>query len=342
VFILTRYLFLFFTCLLVLIFSNGCGLDEIESEGADSPVQVVTTIYPLSDIITMLGGEKVNVSYLLPAGASPHTYEPTIEQARLIERADLFVYIGAGLDTWAVKLAESSESNLILLDLSKEISLIEPAEYRQLLGSEKDDHDCDDHNHHSHECSNDCDDHNNGHEDCDHHHGPEDPHFWLDPIVVRDEICPAIVEMLVSLSPEDEEYFKSKLVLYHEDLTLLHEEIENVTSEFSHRSFIAFHSAWQYFGLRYNLQEVAVIAQFPGQEPSAGWLAHLIEMIKDEDIAAIYAEPQYPTALADRISEETGITVKIIDPLGGEDIPGRESYIEMMQFNLASFREAME
>ncbi|MGM0688274.1 MAG: metal ABC transporter substrate-binding protein [Bacillota bacterium] len=339
---MTRYLLLFIACLSVLIFITGCGLDEIESEEVDSPVQVVTTIYPLSDIITRLGGEKVNVSYLLPAGASPHTYEPTIEQARLIERADLVVYIGAGLDDWAVKLAESSESNLILLDLSKEISLIEPAEYRHLVGSETGEHDCDDHNHQSDECKDDCDDHNNDHEDCDHHHGPEDPHFWLDPIVVRDEICAEIFEMLVSISPEDEEYFKSKFDLYYQDLTELHQEIENVTAEFSHRSFIAFHSAWQYFGLRYDLQEVAVIAQFPGQEPSAGWLAHLIAMIKDEDIAAIYAEPQYSTALADRISEETGITVKIIDPLGGEDMPGRESYIEMMQFNLASFREALE
>ena len=337
-----RYSSFIFACLMMFLFICGCGIDEIESEGADPPIHVVTTIYPLSDIIAQLGGEKVNVSYLLPAGSSPHTYEPTVEQARLIDRAHMFVHIGAGLDDWAVKLAEASGSKLILLDLSKEVSLVEPAHYRHLDDSDTDNHDCDDHDHHHDECNHDCDDYDNGHEDCDHHHGPEDPHFWLDPIVVRDEICPAIFEMLILLSPDDEEYFKRKFDLYYQDLTALHEEIESVTAVFSRRSFIAFHSAWQYFGLRYNLQEVAVIAQFPGQEPSAGWLADLVEMIKDEDIAAIYAEAQFPTALADRISEESGSKVKVIDPLGGEDVPGRESYIKMMQFNLASFREAME
>ncbi len=327
-------------CLITLLLISGCDNEEAGSEMSEPPINVVTTIYPISDIIVRLGGDKVNVTYLLPSGASPHTYEPTVEQARLVAQAHLFVYVGAGLDDWAVKLTEAAGPELTLLNLSEEVPLVEAVSYRLLdqEGSEHSDHDHDDcdHNDHNHDY-NDCND-----SDCGHDHGIYDPHFWLDPLMVRDIICPAIREQLVLLDPGNEEYFTGNYDTYFQKLTVLHEEIEEISAAFAHNKFIAFHSAWQYFGLRYNLQEVAVIAQFPGQEPSAGWVAELIDMIKSEEIGALFAEPQFSSALADRIAEESGSEVAIIDPLGGEDIPGRETYIEMMRFNLNSFQNAMK
>lgn len=85
-----------------------------------------------------------------------------------------------------------------------------------------------------------------------------------------------------------------------------------------------------------------MIAHFPGQEPSAGWIAELVELIREEEISAIFAEPQFPASLAERIAEESGSQVLVIDPLGGEGIERRESYIEIMRFNLDAFREGME
>ncbi len=326
-----RKLVYFLLCLTVLIGTAGCEADETEKEAVSPAVNVVTTIYPLADITEQLGGERVNVSYLLPAGASPHTYEPTVEQAKLVEKADFFVHIGAGLDDWAVKLAAAAETELALIDLSGEIDLIEPVDYQILEGPDSKGHPSDDHS----TCDHD-------HGSCDHDHGPVDPHYWLDPLIVRDSICPAIYVQLLAVDPGREDFYDQKYDQYRLELTALHEEIEETVSDFSRRGFIAFHSAWQYFGQRYGLEEVAVIADFPGQEPSAGWVAELVELIKDEDMGAIFAEPQFPTALADRIAEESGSEVRVLDPLGGEGVPGRESYLDIMRFNLDSFREAME
>jgi zinc transport system substrate-binding protein len=125
-------------------------------------------------------------------------------------------------------------------------------------------------------------------------------------------------------------------------LTLLHEEIASAALAFRRSNFVAFHSAWQYFARRYNLREVAVIADFPGQEPSAGWLVELVGLIQREDVAAIFAEPQFSAALAESIARDSGVPVLIADPLGGDDLPGRESYLKMMRFNLELFRSAME
>lgn len=316
-----------FILILLLLFSYGCSSGDAENGSAETSVNVVTTIYPLADIINELGGELVNVSYLLPPGASPHTYEPTVEQARQVEEAKLFVHVGAGLDNWAAQLAEASGADLVIVDLSTKVRLVEQPGYISLEGAGDNGHDHD-------------------HGDCSHEgccgDGPDDPHFWLDPLVVRDSICPAVMEALVAIDPENEERFEQKLTQYQQEITLLHKEIEAAAASFSQQGFIAFHSAWQYFAQRYNLEEVAVIAEFPGQEPSAGWLAELVELIKTEQIGAIFTEPQFSSALAERIAEESGAEVKVIDPLGGEDVPSRETYLELMRFNLAAFKEALQ
>ncbi|MGM0651374.1 MAG: metal ABC transporter substrate-binding protein [Bacillota bacterium] len=310
--------------LLMMLMVSGCADMQadndmsIENNANDQVINVVTTIYPLADIVKELGGERVNVSYLLPAGASPHTYEPTVEQAREVERAHLFVHIGAGLDDWAADLARAAEPGPELLDLSEEVNLIEAPGYRSVNS----------------------DDHEDYH-DGDHDHGPDDPHYWLDPIIIRNDVCPVISGHFVSIDQEGRDYYDKKLNSYQDELTALHDEIEAAVSGFSHQGFISFHSAWQYFAQRYGLEEVAVVAQFPGQEPSAGWLAELVGIIRAENIGAILTEPQFPSDLAERIAEESGVDVVIIDPLGGEDVKGRESYLKMMRFNLAAFERTM-
>lgn len=331
--------FLFAAALLVILLGAGCAPEEAAVEEEEAVLKIVTTIYPLADIADQVGGDKVEVSHLLPAGASPHTYEPTVEQARMVERADVFLYVGADLDNWAVNMTEAAGPELAVINMSEQVEIIEATRYLEVEdnGPERDGHD------HHNGCEENHDDHDHHeHGDCDHDHGPEDPHFWLDPLIVRDAIVPAIFNKLVELAPEDEDYLTRRHEEYQSELTVLHEEIEAATAGFSRHSFIAFHSAWQYFAERYGLEEVAVIAQFPGQEPSAGWIADLVELIKEKEIGAIFTEPQFSPELAERIAEESGTEVMVIDPLGGEEIPGRESYLDMMRFNLSVFKEALE
>ncbi|MDW7739338.1 MAG: metal ABC transporter substrate-binding protein [Bacillota bacterium] len=317
--ILPAFLLIFF---LVLV-SGGCKTGDLSGNNdSSSHIKIVTTIFPLADITDQLGGNEISTSYLLPAGSSPHTYEPTVDQARLIANADLFISIGAGLDDWSVQLARSAGSDLVLLDLSTYINLMETGECFEL-----DEHD--------------------GHENCDHDHSDHlhkdlDPHYWLDPIIVRDQISPVITDKLINLSPDKQTYFEVNLESYRDDLSRLDSDISAAVGNFNSTGFIAFHSAWRYFANRYGLNEIAVIASFPGQEPSSGWIAELIDLINEHNIGAILTEPQFPSALADRIAEETETKIYTADPLGGSTIPGRDSYINLMRFNLDIFQKALE
>jgi len=299
---------------------SGCAANDAEQIEDEPRLQVVTTIFPLSDIIELLGGDLVKVHYILPAGASPHTYEPTVEEARLVNDADLFVYVGAGLDNWAVGLAETAGHKLLLLDLSEKVPLLESTSYNL---------DEDEWNHpDEHEIE---DNHDDNHS---HEHGSVDPHIWLDPLLVRDLLSPSISAALTALAPEEELNFRQNLAIFQNELSDLHQNIEHSLSALPDHKFISFHSAWRYFAARYNLQEIAVIARSPGQEPSAGWLAGLVELIKTENVRAIFAEPQFSTNLADRIAEESGIEVLLLDPIGSEDISGKDGYIDLMLYNL--------
>ncbi|MDY6825978.1 MAG: metal ABC transporter substrate-binding protein [Bacillota bacterium] len=323
-----------FLLLLFITVPFAIGCDSSDNTLDEKPsLTVITTIYPLADITRQLGGDLVNVICLLPTGASPHTYEPTVDQARLISEAQMFVFIGAGLDDWGADLANAAGPKLHLIDLSTSVTLLEEGVH--LMPAPVDDKEAS-------TIKQGLSDLQDKESDHDHRQGTMNPHYWLDPVIVSDQICPFIFQELVYLLPDEEAYFKERMDNYCNELALLDEEIKTNVASFSSRKFIAFHSAWQYFASRYNLEQAAVIAGSPGREPSAGWIADLIDLVEREQIKAVFAEPQFSQDLADRIAEEGGIEVHILDPLGGENIPGKETYLSLMRYNLAVFREVLD
>jgi zinc transport system substrate-binding protein len=107
------------------------------------------------------------------------------------------------------------------------------------------------------------------------------------------------------------------------------------------RKYVAFHPAWSYFARRYGLEEVGVIQESPGREPTPRHIENLIRAIEAFGIQAVFAEPQLNPTAAEAIAAEAGVKVLILDPLGGPDLPGRDSYIGLMEYNLEIMRRAM-
>lgn len=281
---------------------------KTDSAQNDNSVNVVTTIFPVADIIKNIGGDSVTVSHLLPPGASPHTYEPTVKEIKKIYDADIFVYIGGGLDDWAAAMTGAAYDNLIMVELTSAVQLL-------------------------HTKGN-----NSG---CGAYHGPDDPHIWLDPILIRDDVLPLITKALIQAAPEKDFYFIKQEEDYAALLTDLHEEIKERLNSLPQKKFISFHSAWQYFAKQYGLEEAAVIARFPGQEPSASWLAELVAIANDTGTDVIFCEPQLNPAIATQIANEIGGNIIIMDPLGGKDLEGRDSYINLLLYNTNTLGKAL-
>jgi ABC-type Zn uptake system ZnuABC Zn-binding protein ZnuA len=81
------------------------GLAWIGAAANAAPLGAVATITPLGWLLEMLGGERVSVSVLVPAGGTPHAFEPRPRDLRALSDAKLFVAAGAGVDDWATRLA---------------------------------------------------------------------------------------------------------------------------------------------------------------------------------------------------------------------------------------------
>lgn len=165
-----------------------------------------------------------------------------------------------------------------------------------------------------------------------------DPHVWLDPSLAMIQV-EQIRGALSRLDPAGAEDYRLRTSQYLGTLESLDQELAERIKNWRYRKFIAFHSAWRYFAARYGLEQVAVIEEFPGKEPSPQYLADVARKAKSLEAKAIFAEPQLSQRAAQAIAAEAGKEVLILDDLGG--VPGRATYIDLMRYNIDQMEKAL-
>ena len=292
--------------LLALLGAVGC-----KPSASGDKLKVVATIFPLADFVRNVAGDKAEVATLLQPGDSPHTYEPSPNDMKSVAEANLLVINGAGLDFWVEKVKSAASPDLMVVDTS-----IIPAMEGALLSGDE-------------------------HESEDTAHGGVNPHFWLDPVLAQKQV-EAIAAALVMVDPENKGFYLENAAKYIGELKSLDREIREETDRFSTREFITFHPAWTYFAKRYGLVEAAVIEEAPGKEPTIDEQRRIIDLVRELKVKAIFAEPQFSTKAADAIAADSGAEVLLLDPIGGADLPGKDSYIALMRYNVGQMGEAMQ
>lgn len=273
------------------------------ADASARPMKVVASIYPVGDMVKEVGGDRVEVRVLLPPGASPHVFEATPGMAKELSQAGLFFEVGAGLEFWAEKLVRASKEKIRIVVLSEGMKLL-----REESG--------------------------HGHE-----HEAANPHVWLDPVLAV-EMVRKIEKALGEADVQGAGAYRRRSAEYIAKLQNLDAEIRQTVSAFSIKSFVSFHPAWDYFAARYGLKSVGVIEESPGKEPSPRKLQAIVKAIKDHRIRAVFAEPQLNPKAAEVIAQEAGVKVIMLDPEGG--LPGRETYLGLMKYNLERMKEAMQ
>lgn len=107
---------------------TGCAAGG--SNGKDfqdkDKISVVTTIYPMYDFVTNIAGDKAEVINLVPAGMEPHDFELSTGDMQLIEKADMFIYNGAGMENFVDKtLGVISNKELMAVEASEKVEKLE-------------------------------------------------------------------------------------------------------------------------------------------------------------------------------------------------------------------------
>ncbi len=289
----------------LLVFS-GCGPLSPADNGK---IDVVTSIFPLTDIVNRLGGEMVLSDSLIPPGSSPHLYEPSPSDIEKLNNAELVLVIGAGFDDWIrAMMIDSGIDESKIVDLSEFVTL-------RKYGEELVEDDETEENKEEEESF--------------------DPHYWVSPRRVS-EFADDLSSKLKELDGDSSGLYESRYEGYKSELETLDQEIKDEVELFVKKDIITLHDSFGYFAQDYGLNIAAVVEPVGGSEPTPQDIENVINKIKELDITAVYAEPQLSNNVLDAIEEDLGIKVGNLDPLGG--IEARLTYISIVKHNLLQLK----
>ena len=287
------------------------------STNENSKLQVVASATFLYEFSQNIGKEMIDVTLLVPMGADPHDWEPTIRDTERLQKTDMIIVNGIGYEHWLNSL-ELSDIAGILVDTSNGISTLDSANHDE---KKHDDHAKED-----------------GHDDEDNHnHGVLDPHIWLNPVFAQLQVK-NIANALSNSDPTNKNYYQSNAAIYNQKLNLLDTKIRTELSGCK-TDFITFHDAFSYFSEEYGLTQHTIISSTDSHgDVTPKTLEHIISLARELNIKVIFAEENTSTKTSQVIADEIGGKVLVLSPL---EIVSDESYVEKMIQNLDNLKDAL-
>lgn len=256
--------------------TTGCGKQRKPDDGRTMYVSIA----PLAEIVTAITGGDFAVEVLVPAGASPETFEPTPRQ---------FIALNSAQAVFAVGLLDFERALTSRLDdASKVVDLsrgIEP-----IAGS------CS-HEHHGH-----------------HHAHGTDPHIWTSPRQLMTMAANAR-EAIRTLYPDSVKY-ESNYLAYSEKLRLLDEECAEACARSACRCFVVFHPALTYFARDYGIEQIAI--EHEGKEPAARQLSEIIERARRSGVRRVFYQSEFPRSTVEITASDIGAECVEINPLAAD------------------------
>jgi ABC-type Zn uptake system ZnuABC Zn-binding protein ZnuA len=324
---------------------------EAASEGAqDDPVlSVVATVAPIADLVEQVGGARVEVTPLVPAGGDAHTYEPRPQDVVILSEADAYFGIGLGLNDGALRLAEENLPDDAPLFLLGELAL---ADSDLVFDHVHDGHGEGGHSHGDEEGG-----HTHGEEEGGHSHGEDEaghthddepgpnPHVWTS-LRNAAALVDVIEDGLAELDPDGADGYAANAESYREQLAELDLAIQDatVTIPGANRTLVTHHDAWSYFARDYNLDYATAVQPADFSEPSAAEVRAVIDLIRTLDVPVVFGSEVFPTPVLETIAEETG--AEYVADLSDDVLPGEpgspeHTYLELMRRNAHAIVDAL-
>lgn len=305
----------------LLLLISGCTNDTTKKSNSTSPEKMLiyTTVYPLQYFTERIGGEFVDVQSIYPPGTDEHVFEPTQKDMMALAKADLFFYIGLGLEGFVQKTEKTLQT--------EDVQFIPVADSidREQLGSG-----------HSHE--------EESHDEHDHHHDSAvDPHVWISPFLST-LLAEKIKDELADELPEHAEQFQANYETLYDELEGLDRQFKTMADAAPNKTFFVSHAAFGYLASTYGLQQLAVSGLDSQNEPSQKQLASIVQEAQEKNIHYILFEQNVSSKLAEVIQKELGaktLTLHNLSVLTDEDIVNEEDYFTLMKHNLEVLKTAL-
>tara|TARA_Y100000813_G_C24143472_1_gene343584 strand:+ start:502 stop:1467 length:966 start_codon:yes stop_codon:yes gene_type:complete len=285
-------------------------------------ISVVTSIKPLHSLTSYIMEGVGEPELIIDGVASPHNFQIKPSHAKMLQNADLVIWIGEDLESFLPTALKSIPKDAVVFELLDQSGLKKLKFREKNIFEGHDDHGHDEHA----KKEDDHDDH--GHDDHGHGHGSFDPHIWLDPANAK-VIVKKITNQLSKIDKDNVSTYKANSKKVIKDLDGLIKEVKNEINKDA--SFVVFHDAYQYFEKRFGLNVIGALTVNPDVMPGAEQLSEIREVIEHEKAKCIFSEPQFNPNIINSIASDTGVKTGVLDPLGANIDKGKNMYFDLIK-----------
>ncbi|MDP9250602.1 MAG: metal ABC transporter substrate-binding protein [Chloroflexota bacterium] len=280
------------TVAVILFLAAGCQGASYAPQGPGL-ITVVTTTTVFADMVRNVA-PGVQVTSLVPKNGDVHTYAAKPSDIQAVADARLLVMNGLGLDDWMTRtIANASAAGTALVKLGEGLPGV-----TLLPGEEV---------------------------------GTQNPHLWMN-VAYAELYANRIAAALEKVDPVHAADYQRQAAAYRQRLADLDAQVraQIATIPIANRRLVTFHDAFPYYARAYGITIVGIAVEAPGQDPSAGYTAQLIDAIKAAKVKAIFSEAQFPARLVEQLASETGAKVVADlydDALGDDPVTSYEAVI---------------
>jgi len=315
------------------------------SPRSDSQIKVLVGVPPVGWLVEQIGGEQVTVQVAVPAGADPHTYSPSPQEAMALVDADLAVFTGLPLEERLREQFLVNGSGKVILSLGPSATLEHvletPSEHRPHSPPDKLPGDLQ-----AHRSESTASEHSPGGsarefdgELAEHAHAHEDeirsdPHVWLAPRLLRVH-ARQITRQLARLDPQHAALYESRLKSLEERIDETDRCVAQRLAPHRGKTFYVFHPAFGHFAAAYGLRQRAV--QWPGGAASPRDLHELIAEARAQNARIILVQPQFDPRPAQVVADAVGAALVEADPLAPDVLANLSTLAEKIA---AGFEQA--
>lgn len=296
----------------VALVSGACS-GQGEDGDAGGRLKVAATVSPITNLVQNVGGDRVQVTGIVPEGTNSHTFEPAPADARVLAGAEAVFMNGLHLEEPTRELAEANvregvpivrlgERTLAADDLIYDFSFPEAE-------------------------------------------GDPNPHLWTNPLYAK-KFAQIIKSELIRLDPAGEREYEANYAEFRARIEDLDRAARRVTESVppENRKLLTYHDSFPYFAREYGWEVVGAVQPSDFADPAPREVARLIEQVRTEGIPAIFGSEVFPSPVLEQIARETGATY--VDELRDDDLPGEQgdpdhSYLGLMVFDFRTFMRAL-
>ncbi|WP_214365043.1 metal ABC transporter substrate-binding protein [Pseudonocardia sp. H11422] len=284
---------------------SGCAGDTPAPAAGAEGLRIVTTVAPITSIVSAVAGDRGVIEGLVPEGTNSHTFDPPPSSAKVLSEADVVFVNGLRLEEPTVALAnENMAEDARLVELGT--TVLPESRYVYDFSFPREE-------------------------------GKPNPHLWTDPTWAV-KYAGVVRDTLAELDPAGAETYRANYASFEAGANRLSDalRVDQQSVPDGKRELLTYHDAYAYFAQTYGWNVVGAIQPENFSEPTPQEVARLIDQVRAEQVPVIFGSEVFPSAVLEEIGRATGARYE--DTLRDDDLPGEpgtpeHSWAGLMRYN---------